>query len=559
MSNYYESMAYHQDFLTGRSHIEIKKKKENGIKGKVTVSLMKAGTGEEINRSYTENLIPDIYFKDTFLRQFVSGIMGYGATRGCNNYSWFNYLYLTDSDKPEHSNEQRVMGNVIGYAHRNDPYTGNDSKVGMVNKGETSFEITDSKIKMNFVFDFPTHAANGTIESVYFCEASLNDKDYFYTGPAVQGREKSVDGDIYVYQSNNPKRFFAIVTGFGSATSIRFTSATKGFMIIDGKQTAFTQSTLIQFPDDLKGHWIYLPFDVTTNDILLWDQAVRLLNSNGEALVAVTSDSVKKYDGINAASIHQISDKDFNIIGCNYYTLSSESYIRIYRWSKVGVLLSFIDINMTQTFKDPDYSGLFTRANTGLLGVYSDGLIDIVGYTTQVDSQLNEKQYTNRWIQINTDGEVITDLVITPKMGNELWFGTVGINSGNINRRYQISDIYRTKNRVYLYYLGVQGGTSFWQCMTPTGNLLQAYRKYLSVKENYHTAYSILGTDQWVIRYRESITSVVYKFNLFLGLTSRPIGTHTRLAQSIEKTEANTMKVQYQFEIDLLTYGEDYY
>ena len=42
--------------------------------------------------------------------------MGAGNTRRCENYTWFNYLYLTDSDKPENINEQRVIGNIIGFA-----------------------------------------------------------------------------------------------------------------------------------------------------------------------------------------------------------------------------------------------------------------------------------------------------------------------------------------------------------------------------------------------------------------------------------------------------------
>ena len=43
------------------------------------------------------------------------------------------------------------------------------------------------------------------------------------------------------------------------------------------------------------------------------------------------------------------------------------------------------------------------------------------------------------------------------------------------------------------------------------------------------------------------------------ALTSRPVGTHTCLSQPVEKTDANTMKVQYMFEIDMPIYGEDYY
>ena len=67
--------------------------------------------------------------------------MGAGNTRRCDNYSWFEYLYLTDNDKPENVNEQRVMGNIIGFAHRNNTYSGNDTRRGTINRAESKFEL----------------------------------------------------------------------------------------------------------------------------------------------------------------------------------------------------------------------------------------------------------------------------------------------------------------------------------------------------------------------------------------------------------------------------------
>lgn len=96
-----------------------------------------------------------------------------------NSYKSYNrvtiiepiYTNVCGIDKPESSREQRVMGNVIGYAHRNSTYAGSDTQCGTINHLETKFEITDSKIRTNFVFDFPTHSANGITQSLYFCEA----------------------------------------------------------------------------------------------------------------------------------------------------------------------------------------------------------------------------------------------------------------------------------------------------------------------------------------------------------------------------------------------------
>lgn len=101
----YESIAYNKDLLTGEISESKKSKRQRGIKGKVLLELFNAETKEKIKEAYTENLIPDLYFKDTFLGHFVQGIMGAGNTRRCDNYSWFEYIYLTDNDKPENANE----------------------------------------------------------------------------------------------------------------------------------------------------------------------------------------------------------------------------------------------------------------------------------------------------------------------------------------------------------------------------------------------------------------------------------------------------------------------
>lgn len=562
MKNSRECISYNKNYLTGEIQSETKRKKNTGIKGKVTVSLYDAETGEKTKEAYTENLIPDLYFKDTFIGHFVNGIMGVGNTRTCNNHNWFNYLYLTDSDKPENANEQRVEGNVIGYAHRNEPYSGNDVQRGTINRAETKFEITDNKIKLNFVFDFPTHAANGVTESLYFCEADPGYKDYFYLGPSITGRE-SADNDYAIYSSSNPSRYFGTYMGFNYARASRFSSPSKGYMLIDCKNTSFTQSSYFQFPDSLKGHWIYIPFDVNVNDFLLWEQAVKLLNVDGNPLVAVSNDPVKKYDGLQFVCPYKTSETDYILVGYNTYEINVsgkyEYYLRIYKWSKVGVLLSQVDINLSQGLKDVDYNLPFNTVTIDGDNIYNDGCIDVVGYISKKDDQFNEQNYTSIWGKVNIQGEIVQRMIIKPKIGNCTWFGTKGMNSGNIERRCYINGFRRTKTKVYAYYTGTQGATGFWQCISNGGNLIEPYRSFFSIYSNgNYIACNILNSDRWIARYGYSHNNY-YQFFIVNLLTSRPIGTHTRLTQPIEKTEANTMKVQYMFEVDLLVFGEDYY
>ncbi|MBU5439887.1 hypothetical protein KQI42_17895 [Tissierella sp. MSJ-40] len=553
--NLRECISYNKNFIND-SIITSKKYKENqGIRGKVFLELFDAKTKKKVEEAYTENLIPDLYFKDTFLRHFVQGIMGAGDSRDCDNYKWFNYIYLTDSDKPENINDQRIMGNIIGFANRDEPYSGNDPIRGTINRNETKFEVTDNKIKINFVFDFPTHAANGRIESIYWAESTPDNIDYFYRGPAIYGRENS-DSRYSIPSDLNPRRYYAVNRLFGNAKTIKFTSPTKGWLLVDGKSTSITQSSYLQFPENLKGYWLMIPFDINTNDIAIWSEVVRLLNNDGSALEIDNSNPIKKYDGLSNISPYIEEDGELVFIGYYTYTVSSNNMMRIYKWSKVGVLLSSVDINISQDFKDTAYNVSFTYRAVSSLGMFIDGCIDIVGTTVRMDDQFNEKVYTSRWLRVDSQGNKVQDMNIKPKIGNSTWFETRGMDSGNIERRCYIESISRSANRIYLYYTSTQGGTSFYQVINKQGNLLEPYRKNFSINSSYYAYYNILGTDRWISRYYGGNSNSLLIQAL---LTSKPIGAHTKLAQPVEKTEANTMKIQYMFEIDLINYGENYY
>ena len=559
MSSIYESVSYTKDFLTGTTDNKIKKKRDLGIKGKVTLSLFDAKTNKKLKESYTENLIPDLYFKDVFLSQFLNGIMGVGDSRYGKNYTWFNYIYLTDSDKPESANDQRVMGNVIGYADRNIPYSGDDTLKGTINLSETKFEVTGDKIRCNFVFDFPTHAANGVTESIYFCEAEPYKKDYFYTGAPIYARE-SGDNNCTIVPSVNPRRYYGVCCGFQSSTTVNFFTKTTGYFLINANSSTFTQSAYLQFPDNLKGHFVYMPFDVNTNDCMLWDNAVKLLNSDGGPLAIISSDPIKKYDGLNYVCPYKNGETDV-IIGYYVYSVYLSGYyhyfMRIYKWSKVGVLQSFVDMDLSEALKD-EYGSIFNYTGICGDGIFLDGCISIVGYNKRVIEGTSEYIYTSRWIKISADGSIVQNLDIKPKIGNCTWFGAKGMNSQNIEQKCYANKIYLSNSLAYISYTGIQGGTSFWQCVNHTGNLIEPQRQYFFCEDSFSIPYNILGTDRYLIRLGQSYSSC-YRFMLSNALTSRPVGTHTCLSQPVEKTDANTMKVQYMFEIDMPVYGEDYY
>lgn len=78
---------------------------------------------------------------------------------------FFKQISLTDASHPEDpANEWIRRGNLIGYAYSDGTYAGGDTQRGTYNAKES---IT-TKERVRMVFDFPTHAANGEIKSIYF-------------------------------------------------------------------------------------------------------------------------------------------------------------------------------------------------------------------------------------------------------------------------------------------------------------------------------------------------------------------------------------------------------
>ncbi|WP_051556514.1 hypothetical protein [Alkalihalobacterium bogoriense] len=549
-----EVISYNKDLLTGDLFTLLKNKENTGIKGKVLIEVFDAQTHEKVKEAYTENIIPDLIFKDMFLRYFAGEVMGIGNTNHNHTKNLFNNIFLTDSTKAEMAGTEKVFGNVVGYAHRNSTYSGQDPLRGTINLAESKLEIRNNKIRVNFVFDFPTHAANGEFESIFWSDAfsALNE---CYIGPPIFGKGTD-SGDGYVN---------AITTGTGTQRAIfwtvshamsiyspskfrLFTDFHKGFVCFDGTNSTSVNSTLIQFPEHLKGHQLLLPFDLNRFEtgFIDWNNAVILLSESGQSFTA---------NQLTAAFPILKDDGDIDYI-FGYH--QSGNLLRLYRWSRVGVLQSSVTIdNMATEFQD-EYGANFTYRDIAITPLFWGNPIEVYGHNNRTDPSFNETVYSSRVIRLNVNGTKHSELHLKPRIGGSTWFASRGMNSGNIDRRCYLSSINRTRNRVYLYYVGVNGGSSFYQVITPEGNVLEAYRTTGITSEFYN----IRGTDKWLYMYRDYNTGTGwqrYHFGIHYAGTSRPSGAHTKLANPVQKTDANTMKVQYMFEIDLVTYTNDIY
>lgn len=104
-------------------------------------------------------------------QQIAWNSMGYMPGDGPPRWP-MNTLMLTSADHPVDTAERVVKGQTIGWANKQSPYSGSDVQRGVVNLVES---VTSGRTYYRWVFDWPTHAANGTYQSIYWAGVHAND------------------------------------------------------------------------------------------------------------------------------------------------------------------------------------------------------------------------------------------------------------------------------------------------------------------------------------------------------------------------------------------------
>ena len=172
--------------------------------GKIKVELFDDLTGRKVEEIKTENFIArgmDYIYKIQMYDSFVRN----RATGGFRTYNSFNdpfeYMMLTDASHPEDPlNEWLVRGRLIGFAYTDSTYSGSDRYRGSYNAGE-SFT---NREQVHIVIDFPTHAGNGTFQSIYFLYNGLVfSSNVFFDRPfgSIYSVQK-YGGDFYVLSND---------------------------------------------------------------------------------------------------------------------------------------------------------------------------------------------------------------------------------------------------------------------------------------------------------------------------------------------------------------------
>lgn len=138
------------------------------VKGKVTVELIDAKSGEVVQKQEKDNFIANNgveYLQYLQHRNFKDQVKQLGPVDADKEYEPlkpFETVALTDSVAAAAPNDEwNVPGKLIGYAIK-EAYSGPDSLRGTPNSVLSATSPSFTK----WVFDWPTNAANGTIASV---------------------------------------------------------------------------------------------------------------------------------------------------------------------------------------------------------------------------------------------------------------------------------------------------------------------------------------------------------------------------------------------------------
>lgn len=163
--------GYVKNFKDGTIEEHIKYKPMTGYRGRTTIQLFNAKTGELEQEIMSENVINNWIAKDAYDIAFRGYVNSYKTDLFA---SPFSYLLLTDAAIPENADAKELVGRIVGWSDRT-VYSGSLTKRGTLNTAESwySNRTTAGKTQAHLVFDFPTHAANGTIRTVYWAPGAL--------------------------------------------------------------------------------------------------------------------------------------------------------------------------------------------------------------------------------------------------------------------------------------------------------------------------------------------------------------------------------------------------
>ncbi|ORX22384.1 hypothetical protein BVF91_11980 [Thermoanaerobacterium sp. PSU-2] len=226
------SRSYVKDY---RKNIEVVsfKEKVSKIRGLVTVELFDAATKKKVLEAKTENLITSIGYN--YLRWAIQDRIIQNSSASKPSFSnVFNQIQLYSSSQIESDDLYPETGNLIGWADQT-AYAGSDTLRGSLNVTESNFNF-DRYMRMHFVFDWPTNAANGTFQTIIWAYSNpLQFAWYSFSSPDSSSYGLAWDGTNLWLAGGNTQKIYklnpstgAVISSFSSPDSYPYGLAWDG-------------------------------------------------------------------------------------------------------------------------------------------------------------------------------------------------------------------------------------------------------------------------------------------------------------------------------------------
>lgn len=208
-----ESIAYSHNLITGQKLEVIKKKPIIPVKGITTIEIFDDLTKKKIQEIKSENIINNRLSKYAFMEFYYERIKG-STTEG-KYEAPFRYLLLTNFNGVEDAELKAPRGAIVGYAEKITPYSGTDILRGTINSVETKLD-TDGTGLLHFVFDFPTSAANGTFQSLWWTQK------YYYSLSYSELTISGTGGAKLIFSSSYTRGYVFLTTNNGKKLIVTY-------------------------------------------------------------------------------------------------------------------------------------------------------------------------------------------------------------------------------------------------------------------------------------------------------------------------------------------------
>lgn len=178
----------------------LKLKPDTNVKGKVTVQLINDKTKEVEQEIFTENIrmkwldyqmhinaINSIGCVWDLIVKYAGEYTSYGI-RFDRGGEFKNIVLVSSDEETENEKKTSIDGTVLGYCGFDTTYSGADTKQGSFNLAESNIKTdSDGNLVIHNVYDFPTHACNGTITHVGY--AKNFDAKFSYYSRTIYGTD----------------------------------------------------------------------------------------------------------------------------------------------------------------------------------------------------------------------------------------------------------------------------------------------------------------------------------------------------------------------------------